>query len=225
MDSSDLTPSESSPQALLFDVGGVIVRLNLARAFGPVAAALASGAGAGQNPQRIWQAIQQSPRWHDWQEGRMTPEEWHQHITGYLGIRVSFADFCAAWNSALDPETMLPDELFARLGTLCRLGLLSNTDPLHMENIERHFSFVRYFPARVYSCRVGARKPNPLIYRRALKELGASAEQVCYIDDVADFVMAARRLGMDGIEFKDPRQLTEELARRGISAGAAAPGA
>jgi len=37
---------------------------------------------------------------------------------------------------------------------------------------------------RIYSYRVGASKPNPLIYREALRACKVSAEEAIYIDDV-----------------------------------------
>jgi FMN phosphatase YigB (HAD superfamily) len=216
-------PSATPPQAVIFDIGRVIVGLNLKRAFAPLAAALKrSGDSQIQikpEPEQIWAAIQSDPRWHDWQEGRMTAKEWHQHIIRRLRITLGFDDFCSAWNRALDPEPILGDALFAQLGSRCRLGLLSNTDPLHWEYLEQHFSFTRYFPARIYSCRVGTSKPSPAIYQEALRALAVPAAATLYIDDIPEFAEAARQIGMDAIRFENPAQLVRELDRRGLAAG------
>ena len=209
------------PQALIFDIGRVIVRIDPERVFTPIAAALKNSAIPDNQdkpmPDQIWTMIQSDPRWRDWQEGRMTPQQWHQHITGRLRIPLSFADFCAAWNRALDPQPIFDDELFAKLGTRCRLGLLSNTDPLHSEYLEQHFSFIRHFPARIYSCGVGASKPAAAIYQAVLRAVDVPATAALYIDDVAEYAEAARQLGLDAICFEGPAQLTRELSRRGIS--------
>lgn len=209
----------NSPKAIVFDIGRVIVRVNLQR-IAPIAAALKSAGQGGANvqpaPEQIWRAIQSLPRWNDWQEGRLTAEQWHTEITGHLGIRVGFAEFCAGWNTALDPETILSDDLFAELGAHYRLGLLSNTDPLHVEHMEKHFSFMRHFPVRIYSCRVGASKPNPAIYEEALRGLSVAAAEALYIDDIPEFAAAARQLGMDAIQFENAAQLKRELELRGI---------
>jgi FMN phosphatase YigB (HAD superfamily) len=208
------------PQAIIFDIGRVIVRLNLDRAFAPLAAALEeSGEWKGQpkrTPDQMWTAIQSDSRWGEWQEGRITPQQWHEHITERLGIRLSFADFCTAWNRVLDPRPILGDELFVRLGSSFRLALLSNTDELHVDYMERHFSFMAFFPVRIYSCRVGFTKPAPAIYQAALDALQVPAESALYIDDIPEFVEAARQLGLDAIPFKDPDQLISELSRRRI---------
>jgi glucose-1-phosphatase len=209
------------PKAILFDIGHVIVRLNLKRAFAPFASSVSTsndfGATPEPSPEQIWMAIQADPRWRDWQEGRMTPQEWHEHITSRLRVAVGFGEFCAAWNGALDPQTILPNDLFARLATHCRLGLLSNTDPIHAAYLEGNFSFVRHFPVRVYSNEVGARKPSRVIYQVALAALGATPAETLYIDDIAEYAETARQLGLDAIRFENPQQLIGELSRRGLN--------
>jgi FMN phosphatase YigB (HAD superfamily) len=218
---ADSEPAANPPQAIIFDIGRVIVRLNLARALAPLAAAWEDPGEADVQakpaPEQIWAAIQSDPRWHDWQEGRMTPPQWHEHITARLHIRLGFTDFCAAWNRALDPQPILGPELFEKLGASCRLGLLSNTDPLHVEHIERHFSFAHHFPVRLYSCRVGLSKPNPSIYKAALQALDVPAASALYIDDIAEYAEAARQVGLDAIQFEGRAELIRELSRRGIA--------
>jgi len=206
------------PKAILFDIGRVIVRLDLKRAFAPFVPVLpASNGGASKSPEQIWTALQSDPRWWDWQEGRMTPPEWHEYMTRHLGIAPSFEEFRAAWNSVLDPETILPESLFAQLASRFRLGLLSNTDPLHSAYLEEHFSFVRHFPVRVYSNEVGSSKPSPAIYRAALAALGASPAETLNIDDIAEFAQASRGLGLDAIHFENPQQLIREFSQRGLA--------
>jgi FMN phosphatase YigB (HAD superfamily) len=210
-------PQEASrpPKAVIFDIGRVIVRLEPERALKPFAA----GASQGRSAQQLWQAVQQDSRWSDWQEGRMEPREWHRHLTAQLGISVGFDEFCAAWNRALHPETILRDTLFVRLGRCCRLAVLSNTDPLHSARLEAEFPFLRHFPVRIYSCRVGASKPASAIYLAALDALGVAARDALYVDDIGEYVAAAQAVGLDAIRFENPSQLSSDFARRGLPGG------
>jgi glucose-1-phosphatase len=201
-----------SPRAVIFDIGRVIVRLQPELALEP----LVRGDAAGRSPRQVWTAVLSDPRWGDWQEGRIQPEEWYRHLTGRLNISLGFDEFCAAWNRALHPEPILQDDLFAKLAARCRLAVLSNTDPLHSAVLETEFSFLRHFPARIYSCRVGASKPSPAIYTAALDALGVAAEETLFIDDIAEYADAARQMGLDAIRFENPSQLSQELARRGL---------
>ena len=147
----------------------------------------------------------------------MTARQWHEHLAGWLRITIGYAEFCEAWNRALDPEPILEEALFEKLGRSYRLALLSNTDPLHSAYLEGHFAFAKHFPVRIYSCRVGASKPSPAIYAAALDALGVRAAEALYIDDIAEYAEAARQLGLAAICFESRAQLLEQLSRRGIA--------
>ncbi len=201
----------ASIRAIIFDIGRVIVRSDVERAVGHLAAASSLPAA------EVLRAIRTDPRWHDWQEGRMAPREWHQHLSRTLGITISFEQFCETWNRALDPAPILPDYFFASLSSRYKLALVSNTDPLHVAHQESNFSFFRYFPVRIYSCSVGVSKPHPDIYRRVLDACGVPASVSVYIDDVEAYVAAARQVGMHGIVFSSPEQLKENFRALDIS--------
>jgi FMN phosphatase YigB (HAD superfamily) len=207
----------STPKAVIFDIGRVIVRLDLKRAFAPIAAAIRGNADQPRkrlSPEDAWELIRSDERWHDWQEGRLSPAEWHQHLMRRLNLSIGYEEFRETWNLVLNPETILSESLFARLGTRCRLALLSNTDPIHVECLEQRFSFGRHFSVRIYSCSVGASKPSPAIYQAALEKLGVAAHEALYIDDIQEFVDAARRLGLDAVLFETPDLLEDEFRRR-----------
>lgn len=207
------------PKAIIFDIGRVIVRLDLRRAFAPIAAAIrreANQPAKHLSPEDAWELIRADERWNDWQEGRISPAEWHEHLMRRFNLSLSYAEFRDTWNLVLDPEPILSDKLFLRLGGSCRLALLSNTDPLHVECLERCFAFGRHFPVRIYSCSIGASKPSPVIYSAALERLGVSACEALYVDDVQEFVDAARAMGLDAIRFETPDRLEEELQRRDL---------
>jgi FMN phosphatase YigB (HAD superfamily) len=203
-------PILETPRAIIFDIGRVIIKVNFAHS------SAALGQNSGLSEQQIIRRLEADPRWADWQEGRMTPREWHKHFCERFQISLDFEEFCASWNRLLEPETILPELLFERLGTSCRLALLSNTDPIHVAHIEATFPFVRFFPVRVYSCRIGSSKPQPLIYHHALRELDASPEEAIYIDDIRENAVAAARLGMIGFHFIGRDELLSQFSRLGL---------
>jgi len=164
--------------------------------------------------QATWEFIRSDERWHDWQEGRISPGEWHKHLMRRLKLPLGYEEFRDAWNRVLDPEPVLSEDLFVRLAARCRLALLSNTDPIHVACLEESFSVGRHFPVRIYSCAVGVSKPSPAIYRATLNALGVSAQDALYIDDVKEFVLAARKVGLDAIQFKTAALLERDLRKR-----------
>ena len=201
-------------RAVIFDIGRVLVRVDLRQ----VQKSLLNGLPL--TSEELWTAIEKDPHWKDWQEGRLSPRDWHLNLCKRFGIKLRFDDFVKAWNSVLDPQPMQPDALFASLSKSYRLGLLSNTDPIHVAFIESTFSFYSYFPKQVctYSCVVGACKPNPIIFREALKACKVNADQAVYIDDIAAFAEAARALGLHGIQYLSQEQLRTDLQAIGITA-------
>jgi glucose-1-phosphatase len=198
-------------RAIIFDIGRVLVRVDVARAMQGLAS------GTPLSPTELWSAIEKDPCWPDWQEGRMSPRDWYLHLNERLGGGLTFEQFTEVWNRALDPTPIHEDSFFKTLSRRYRLALLSNTDPIHVKHLEASYSFFAYFPVRIYSCDVGASKPNPLIYMEALRALRVRAHEAVYIDDIADYVDAARRLGLGGIQFQSQAQLNSELKTLGVN--------
>lgn len=194
-------------RAVIFDIGRVLVRLDVARAVADLSN------GLSLSPDELWSAIQTDPRWHDWQEGRIAPHDWYLHITRRLGSKLKFAEFRDAWNRTLDPEPLQTKDLFAALAKSKRLALLSNTDPIHVAHLEANYDFFEFFPAaaRIYSCAVRASKPSPVIFQTALNALKAKAQESVFIDDILEYVEAARTLGLQGIHYQSSSQLRTDL--------------
>lgn len=195
---------------MIFDIGRVIIRVDLSRSMG------ALGKRDALNHTQVLRELEADERWSDWQEGRMAPREWHAHLSKKLGFTGGFEEFCVIWNSVLSPEMILPDKLFEQLASECRLALLSNTDPIHVAHFEAHHSFVRHFPVRVYSCRAGSSKPAPTIYHHTLRELAAMPDEALFIDDVRDNVSAAARLGIPAFQFTSAEELLAEFSLLGL---------
>jgi len=202
-------------RAVIFDIGRVLVKLDLARAIEGLSH------GISLSPAELWSAIEKDPHWHDWQEGRISPHDWHLHISKRLGSPLKFEEFREAWNRSLHPVPIHSDDLFASLAKKHRLALLSNTDPIHVAHLESTFSFFRFFPAptRIYSCLVRASKPSPIIFQAALKAVKTPASQAVFIDDILEYVQAARSLGLHGIQYLNPAQLRSDLRALNPSLG------
>lgn len=199
-------------RAIIFDIGRVLVRIDVGRAMATL------GAGLSLSAAELWSAIEKDPSWQDWQEGRISARDWHLHLSRRLGTSLTFEQFTHAWNQVLDPEPLQDNALFETLKKTHRLALLSNTDPIHVAYMEGHFSFFRYFPegARIYSCSFAASKPSPLLYLEALRACKVQANEAVYIDDIEAYVEAARSLGIAGITYKGSEQLIEELRGLGV---------
>jgi glucose-1-phosphatase len=197
-------------RAIIFDIGRVLIRVNVVHA----TAGLAEGLSL--SPEQIWSALEKDPLWKDWQEGRISPRDWHLHLSKRLSSKLNFDQFVEVWNRALDPAPIHEDGFLERLGKRYRMAVLSNTDPLHVAHMETTYGFLRLFPVRIYSCRVGASKPDPIIYKLALDACKVRAQEALYVDDVPSYARAAERLGMRGIVFETREGLRDNFRQFGI---------
>jgi FMN phosphatase YigB (HAD superfamily) len=69
---------------------------------------------------------------------------------------------------------------------------------------------------------LGARKPGPEIYRRALDVTQRDPAECLFIDDREGNLESARQLGMHAIQFRDGEQLRNDLSELGIICQASA---
>jgi FMN phosphatase YigB (HAD superfamily) len=194
-------------EAIIFDIGRVIIALDPSRAITVL------GAASNLTPEKLWTQVQEDPLWLGWQEGRVTPRAWYDNLSARFHASISFDEFCEVWNSVMASKLILPERLFKQLSKKCRLVLLSNTDPIHVACMESKFNFIRYFPKRIYSCEVGAVKPGIKIFSAAIRAAAAPPSRILFIDDIRQYVVAARRAGLHAIQFRSRPQLEEALRR------------
>ena len=65
----------------------------------------------------------------------------------------------------------------------------------------------------VVSSEEGVRKPDALIYQRAIGRFGVNPSTTAFVDDNQRNVQAAERQGLMGIQFTDAVQLRSTLER------------
>ena len=74
------------------------------------------------------------------------------------------------------------------------------------------------FETVIESSKVGIRKPNPAIYELACKQMGITASEAVYLDDLGINLKPARELGMTTIKVLNAEQAISELEHHlGIS--------
>jgi HAD superfamily hydrolase (TIGR01509 family) len=85
---------------------------------------------------------------------------------------------------------------------------------VHAELIPRQFGTLFKKDDRfIFSHRFRVAKPDQEIFRRSLEVLGALPQQVAFVDDLVENVIAARSVGLQAFQFTDVETLRAELAR------------
>jgi putative hydrolase of the HAD superfamily len=85
-----------------------------------------------------------------------------------------------------------------------RTAFLSNSGPEVMARLRGDRRIDHLFDAVVISCEVGLSKPDPQIYRHCLDRLGLEPPQVLFVDDRADNIEGAARIGLRTLHFEGP---------------------
>jgi putative hydrolase of the HAD superfamily len=102
-------------------------------------------------------------------------------------------------------------QLIQELRGRMRLFLLSNTNAMHFDHIRRRFEVLEAFEEALLSFELGVGKPEPEIWREALRRAGLPPARCAYVDDILEYVETARRLGLKGLHFQGAGRLRREL--------------
>jgi putative hydrolase of the HAD superfamily len=94
-----------------------------------------------------------------------------------------------------------------------RTAILSNGVPEVMERVARERALEGTFDAVVVSYEVACAKPDPAIYTLTLQRLGVGAGESLFVDDRAENIDAARRLGLETLLFDEETGVTSLAGR------------
>jgi putative hydrolase of the HAD superfamily len=145
--------------------------------------------------------------------GKVSPQEFFQSVRNHLGLSIIFEQFIPIWTDIFVEDREV-SEIIRSLKGKWRLGLLSNTDPLHFHYIVSTFPIVSVLEKWILSYEVGFKKPDAHIFQKAIEWAAVGPEKILFIDDTKAHVEAAISLGMQGVHFISATKLREELFQK-----------
>ena len=198
-------------KAVIFDLGRVIVPFDFNRGYAKLEALC--GIPAAEIPGRIAPTglVQLL------ESGGIEPRDFVRELSKHLNLDTSYENFCEMWSSIFLPHTLIPESMLIGIARNYRLVLLSNTNAIHFEMVRENYPLLRHFHSFVLSYEVGAMKPLPRIYQRAIEEAGCLPEECFFTDDIPDYVAGARAQGIDAVQFESEEQIEAELRNRGVN--------
>ena len=198
-------------RALLFDLGNVLVDVGFEQAITNV---LQYGRASRADVEQFLFASETS---YALEEGRISGREYWDALRRELGFTGDYATFLRLWNGWIG-QASETSTLFAALTTRYPVGIISNTNTLHLRHLLDTCALFRQMTGPIVaSCWVGARKPQPRIYEIAIDRLGASPSDILYIDDHPDWVEAGRRHGLRAVHYQGHASLLVALQDAGIT--------
>jgi putative hydrolase of the HAD superfamily len=196
--------------ALVFDLGQVLVRFDY-KYF--VEKVNKHKAGIGEQFLELYKNNYDVHR--DFEKGKISEKIFIAQMLEYLEHIVDGETFCKYWSDIFsfnkDVIALLPE-----LKKKYKLYLVSNTNSIHKRYGYQDYNFLRLFDKQFLSHEVGFIKPEEEIYRAVEKTSGFPSEEHIFIDDILEYVNAAKSLGWDGIQFVGYDNLVTNLKERQI---------
>ncbi|MBI1836987.1 MAG: HAD-IA family hydrolase [Flavobacteriia bacterium] len=193
---------EEEIEAIIFDLGGVIINLDYSlttKAFQDLGL---------KNFEEIYAQANQSTLFDDFETGKISAQHFVNLLLPYLPIGISANKVVHAWNAMILDFPVERLELLLELKQKRKLILLSNTNEIHLQAVNRSLSKVTdkplsYFFDEIYlSHEIGMRKPTTAIFEYVCEEQNLNVNRTLFIDDTIRHVEGARLTGLKGYHLK-----------------------
>ncbi len=188
---------DSSTEALLFDLGGVVFDIDFERAFSHWATC------AGVPVETLKSRYRIDARYEQHERGEIGAAEYFDALRDTLGITIPDEKFAAGWNAIFEEEPAEVFELFQSLGSRIPIYAFSNSNVTHQEFWERKYAKTLGLFRQVFvSCELGLRKPEAAAFRHVAACIGTEPENLLFFDDRAENVDGARDIGMSAVQVR-----------------------
>jgi epoxide hydrolase-like predicted phosphatase len=188
---------DSSTEALLFDLGGVIIDIDFENAF----SYWAVQAGV---PVETIKSRYCVDAWYEQHErGEIEAAEYFDALRDTLDIAISDEQFATGWNAIFETEVAGVFELIRSLSTRVPVYAFSNSNATHQKFWEKKYAKTLGLFQQVFvSCDLGLRKPEAAAYRHVTACIGSEPEKVLFFDDTRENIDGAREVGMSAIQVR-----------------------
>ena len=198
-------------EALLVDLGGVIMALDWDRAFSQ----WANASGQRLEELRSRWTVDEAYKRHE--RGEIDESAYYMSLRRSLGIDVSDAEFAAGWGAIFVGEIAETVDLLQGIKGRVPMYAFSNTNIEHQRVWSQRFETALTLFDKVFvSCELGVRKPEREAFARISREIGVPLERILFLDDTLENVEGARAAGLQAAHVKTPQDVRNALRRIGV---------
>ena len=151
----------------------------------------------------------------DFEKGLISEKYFISRMLEFLDHTIDEETFSKYWSDIFS----FNDDVIALLPLLkkkYKLYLISNTNSIHKKYGYQNYEFLKLFDKLILSHEVKFIKPEKEIYLEVQKVSGFPSEEHIFVDDILEYVDAAKSLGWDGIQFVGYEDLVMNLKQRNI---------
>jgi putative hydrolase of the HAD superfamily len=196
--------TQSSFKNIIFDLGAVIIDISVPKTVEAFAQLL--------DRDHLWveEQLKMAGIFRRYETGEWDDEAFRDAIREVLGVPFTDLQIDTAWNALLLQIPPARVELLQWLQLRYRTFVLSNTNPIHIREVNRILHRDTGVPIldvlfeKVYlSYEMKKMKPSPDIYRQLLDDSGLLPEETVFLDDNLDNLAAAQQLGIQTVHIAE----------------------
>jgi putative hydrolase of the HAD superfamily len=198
----------STVDALLFDLGGVVVAIDWDRAFSRWAA------DSGQSVDTVRARYRFDTPYERHERGEIGAREYFAALRGSLGMDLTDEQFAAGWNAIFAGEITETLSLLRSIRGRLPIYAFSNTNVAHHRFWSKRFEpALEVFDKVFVSCEMGARKPERAAFEMISRAVSVPLERILFFDDTRANVEGARAAGLQAIHVQTPQDVEDALRR------------
>lgn len=192
--------------ALLFDLGGVVLEVDFEKVFEHWART--NNLAIEQIKQRF--AMDEAYQLHE--KGLISGSQFFAHLRSTLNLTADDVALTAGWNAIFGSEINLALDAIDQVRDRYRCYGFTNTNAIHQEYWEREHPRIRQsFDHLFVSSEMGLRKPDLLAFEHILKETSTKAEAMLFFDDTNENVEGALSAGLQAIQVNSAADVVDAL--------------
>lgn len=203
---------DKNKKTIVFDFGNILINLDYKKCFASFQKAIGQDFSDGLPPKT-------KEHLHKYDRGHINTEAFLWHLQQY-SPNTEVRDIIAAWNDILGDLPISRFQMIEELRPKYNIVMLSNINEMHIEKIHRDLRknhgiedfHASYFDKVYYSCRMGMRKPDAEIYDFVAKDLGVTPENLFFIDDLEENIVACKAAGWNGQVHKPSEDIINNLS-------------
>ena len=196
---------------IIFDMGNVLVQFRWRQLYREMGL-------TGERFERMADATVRNPVWNEIDKGNYTDEQMLEaFIANAPELEEEIRDLMYnRFRGYLRKFDYTDDWLDGLKSKGYRIYILSNFSRKGIEDVPEELDYMSKADGAVISYREGLIKPDPAIYRLLFERYGIDPAEAVFIDDTAENIKTAKRLGLNTVLFTGKEAADGELAKLGV---------
>jgi HAD superfamily hydrolase (TIGR01509 family) len=200
-----------SPDALLFDLGRVVIDIDFTRTLNYWAQ------HAGCPPADIIARFSTDEAYKRHEVGAIEAEAYFASLRTSLGIDISHARFLEGWNEVFVGEMVGISQLLERAAQRVPLYAFSNTNRAHEIHFSQRFAGVLgHFREVFLSSTIGLRKPDAEAFDHVVSAIGVPPQRIVFFDDLIENIEGATARGLMAVHVTSTDDIANALDTLGL---------